>query len=427
MSDSMLQPSSISSFAQQLGAVTERRALLRELSVLINERRRAAVLAVNIPQQTDAPTRDDIVRRIRPYVRLDDLMCLLEDGNLIVVLRDLGDKASAIGAAQRLFQRCALLQSIGVSADDAFVSFGIVMLPSDLSQPENVVQRAEQAARYASRTHARWVCWSNGPDDVDSVVLTREDTLATEVIQGLERDEFELYYQPQLEMGSGRLRGMEALIRWRRGNTIVPPGDFIPAIEAAGLSAALGSWVLRKACQQISAWRAAGLHCPRVAVNLSAAQLQGDLVDIVWHMLAEYQTEANQLEIELTESTEIAHPEEALAITGQLAEMGISFSLDDFGTGYSSFVRLKAAPFQAVKIERQFVANMMTDAYDMEMIRAVIEFGRKVNIATIAEGVETQEQYDILRDMGCDAWQGFLCSRPMPLADATAFLRTARV
>ena len=396
--------------------------MLRELSVLVSERRRAAVLAMHIPPEAAASTRDEIVRRIRPFVRLDDLMCLLEDGNLVVLLRDIGDKANAIGAAQRLFQRCAILQSLGTPDAEAFVSFGIVMLPSDITEPESVVQRAQQAARYASRTHARWVCWSDGPEDFDSVVLSREDTLATEVIQGLDRGEFELYYQPQLEMSTGRLRGMEALIRWQRGDTLVLPGEFIPAVEAAGLSAALGSWVLRQACKQLSEWRAQGVHCPRVAVNLSAAQLQSDLVDIVWHMLAEYQIEPNRLEIELTESAEIAHPEEALLVTNQLAEMGISFSLDDFGTGYSSFVRLKAAPFQAVKIERQFVAGMLTDPYDLEMLRAVIDFGRKVNIQTIAEGVETVEQRDILLNMGCDAWQGYLCSRPMSLQASTRFL-----
>jgi EAL domain-containing protein (putative c-di-GMP-specific phosphodiesterase class I) len=377
---------------------------------------------MHIPQEAAASTRDEIVRRIRPFVRLDDLMCLLEDGNLVVLLRDIGEKANAIGAAQRLFQRCAVLQSLGTPDANAFVSFGIVMLPSDITEPEAVVQRAQQAARYASRTHARWVCWSDGPEDFDSVVLSREDTLATEVIQGLDRGEFELYYQPQLEMSTGRLRGMEALIRWQRGDTLVLPSEFIPAVEAAGLSAALGSWVLRQACKQLSEWRAQGVHCPRVAVNLSAAQLQSDLVDIVWHMLAEYQIEPNQLEIELTESAEIAHPEEALLVTNQLAEMGISFSLDDFGTGYSSFVRLKAAPFQAVKIERQFVAGMLSDPYDLEMLRAVIDFGRKVNIQTIAEGVETVEQREILLKMGCDAWQGYLCSRPMSLQDSTRFL-----
>lgn len=399
--------------------------MLRELSVLVSERRRAAVLALHIPQEAVPSTRDEIVRRIRPFVRLDDLMCLLEDGNLVVLLRDIGDKANAIGAAQRLFQRCAILQSIGKPENDSFVSFGIVMLPSDITEPETVVQRAQQAARYASRTHARWVCWSDGPEDFDSLVLSREDTLATEVIQGLDRGEFELYYQPQLEMSTGVLRGMEALIRWQRGDTLVLPGEFIPAVEAAGLSAALGSWVLRQACKQLSDWRAQGVYCPRVAVNLSAAQLQTDLVDIVWHMLAEYQIEPNQLEIELTESAEIAHPEEARVVTNQLAEMGISFSLDDFGTGYSSFVRLKSAPFQAVKIERQFVAGMLTDPYDLEMLRAVIDFGRNVNIQTIAEGVETTEQRDILLSMGCDAWQGYLCSRPMPLEASTRFLLAA--
>jgi EAL domain-containing protein (putative c-di-GMP-specific phosphodiesterase class I) len=381
---------------------------------------------MNLPGHTAVATREDLLRRIRPFVRLDDLMGLMEDGSLVVLLRDIGEKANAIGAAQRLFQRCELMQMLGRSESDAFVSFGIVMLPSDIEDPNVVLSRARQAARYASRTRARWVCWSDGPEEFDSTVLSREDTLATEVIQGLERGEFELFYQPQLEMLDGRLRGMEALIRWKRGGEIILPGDFIPAVEGAGLSAALGSWVLRRACRQLAEWREQDVACPRIAINMSAAQLQRDLIDIVWHVLAEYQIKPDQLEIELTESSEIQHPEEALQITTQLAEMGIGFSLDDFGTGYSSFLRLKAAPFNAVKIERQFVAGMLTDNYDREILNAMIDFSRKVGIKTIAEGVETTEQLHTLRDMGCDAWQGFLCARPMPVDAATQFLVTGR-
>ncbi|WP_345247899.1 GGDEF domain-containing phosphodiesterase [Pigmentiphaga soli] len=422
----MLSSPGMSSFAQQLGAITERRVLLRELSELISTRRRAAVLVMNIPGHSGTPNRDELVRRIRPFIRLDDMMGLMDDGSLVVLLRNIGEKANAIGAAQRLFQRCELLQIIGRSDCEGFVSFGIVMLPSDIEDAGAVLSRARKAARYASRTRARWVCWSDGPEDLDSALLSREDTLATEVIQGLERGEFELFYQPQLEMRDGRLRGLEALIRWRRGDALVLPATFIPSVESAGLSAALGSWVLRRACRQLADWRQ-GVVCPRIAVNMSAVQLQGDLVDLVWHILAEYQVRPDQIEIELTESSEVVHPEEAFKITRQLAEMGIGFSLDDFGTGYSSFLRLKSAPFHAVKIERQFVAGMLDDNYDREMLRAVIDFGRKVGIQTIAEGVETPQQLQALRAMGCDAWQGFLCSPPMDVESATRFLQAARI
>lgn len=396
---------------------------MRELAILISARRRASVLALSLPAESSPAARDEIVRRIRPFVRVDDFICLLEDGDLAVILRDVGDKANAIGAAQRLFERCELLQRFTAGRGGLLVAFGIVMLPSEQNDAASVWRRAQLAARYACRTQARWVCWSDGQENVEAAVLSREDTLAGEILQGLDRGEFELHYQPQLGMRDSGLRGVEALARWRRADRVVMPNEFIPVVETAGLSAAFGSWVLGEACRQTAAWQAEGLHVPRMAVNVSARQLRGDLVDIVSHMLAIHRLEPDRLEIELTESAEMSDPDEAIAVTEKLARLGISFSLDDFGTGYSSFIRLKSGPFQAVKIERQFVASMLTDTFDREMLRAIIHFGQRVGLQTIAEGVETQEQLRALRDMGCQAWQGYLCSRPLPAVEAGAFLR----
>lgn len=410
---------------RQFANVSERAMLLRELGVLIGERRRAAVMALALPSDAAPHQRDEILGKIRRFIRADDLLCMLDDTSLIIVLRDVNDKSGAIGAAQRLFQRSSLLQILGASQGSSLAAFGIVMLPSDLPQPSNVLLRAQQAARYALRTRARWVCWNDGPEDLDGRLMSREDTLVTEVMQGLDRGEFELFYQPQLEMRTGRVRGVEALVRWHRKGTMVMPNDFVPEVEAAGLSSALGMWVLRRACQQLAEWREEGVFCAQVAVNLSAAQLQGDLAASVGQILEEYGIEPGRLEIELTESAEIPDPEEAGAITRRLGEMGVGFSLDDFGSGYSNFLRLRSAQFAAVKLDRQFVAGMLDNTYDKEMLRTVIQFCRSVDIQTIAEGVETPQQLEALRHLGCDAWQGFLCSPPMGADAVTDFLRHA--
>ncbi|MPS28537.1 MAG: GGDEF domain-containing protein [Alcaligenaceae bacterium] len=410
---------------RQFANVSERAMLLRELGVLIGERRRAAVMALALPSDAAPSQRDEILEKIRRFIRQDDLLCMLDDASLIIVLRDVNDKSGAIGAAQRLFQRSSLLQILGASQGSSLAAFGIVMLPSSLPQPSNVLLRAQQAARYALRTRARWVCWNDGPEDLDGRLMSREDSLVTEVLQGLDRDEFELFYQPQLEMRSGRVRGLEALVRWHRKGTLVMPNDFVPEVEAAGLSSALGMWVLRRACQQLAQWRDEGVSCAQVAVNLSAAQLQGDLAESVGKILEEYGVEPGRLEIELTESAEIPDPEEAGTITRRLGEAGVGFSLDDFGSGYSNFLRLRSAQFAAVKLDRQFVAGMLDNTYDKEMLRTVIQFCRSVDIQTIAEGVETPQQLEALRQLGCDAWQGFLCSPPMDSDAVTAFLRLA--
>ncbi len=411
-----------SSVAQQLSAVTEHAFLLRELSALIAGREHAAVLAIAAPQLLESVRLDEIVWRIRPLVRSDDLICLLDDGSLVILLRDVADKANAIGAAQRLFQRCAAVQTAGLAEGGSALSFGIVMLPCDMRQASSVLLQAQQAARYAARTHARWVCWSDGQDATEGAVLSREDDRAVHAIQSLDRGEFELFYQPQLDMKSGALRGLEALARWRRDGQLIMPSIFVPEIEAAGLSSALGAWVLREACRQIAEWREHDVACPRIAINLSASQLRGDLVDVVKGALSQYDVAPNALEIEVTESAEISHPEEALAVSRELAALGVTFSLDDFGSGYSNFLRLRSAPFAAVKLERRFVEGVMHNDYDREMLTTVIDFCRRVGIQTIAEGIESQGQLDLLRAMGCNAWQGYLCSVPMSSAATTQFL-----
>ncbi len=159
-----------------------------------------------------------------------------------------------------------------------------------------------------------------------------------------------------------------------------------------------------------------------MAVNLSAGQLQADLPDTVAELLDEYAVEPGRLEIELTESAQISRPEEAASIARRLSDMGVSFSLDDFGSGYSNFMRLRSAPFGAVKLDRQFVAGMLENHYDKEMLRTVIQFCHNVDIQTIAEGVETADQLQALRELGCDAWQGFLCAPPMASEAAAHFL-----
>ena len=244
--------------SREFAAVGGRATLLRELAALIAERRRAAVLALALPADAAPPVRNEILGRIRCFIRQDDLLCVLDATSLVIVLRDVNDRSGAIGAAQRLFQRSSLLQILGASRGGAMAAFGIVMLPSDIPQASSVLLRAQQAARYALRTRARWVCWSDGPEDLDSRLLSREDTLVTDVMQGIDRGEFELFYQPQLEMDTGRVRGLEALLRWHRKGDLVMPNDFVPEVEAAGLSTLLGSWVLRRACEQLARWRDEG-------------------------------------------------------------------------------------------------------------------------------------------------------------------------
>jgi len=248
--------------------------------------------------------------------------------------------------------------------------------------------------------------------------------LRNELRQALERDEFVLHYQPQIDLYSGRLVGVEALIRWnspQRG--LVAPGVFIPLAEESGLIIPIGDWVLREACRQVAEWRSSGACTElRVAVNVSAVQfLRGNVEDSVLAALEGAGLEPEALELELTESVLVSEP--VLKVVHRLKGLGIGFSLDDFGTGYSSLSYLQRFPIDRLKIDRSFVRDMAADVEDAELVRAIIQMARALNLKTIAEGIEDEVTAKHLRLHHCDEGQGFHFAKPLPETELVEFLR----
>jgi EAL domain-containing protein (putative c-di-GMP-specific phosphodiesterase class I) len=243
--------------------------------------------------------------------------------------------------------------------------------------------------------------------------------------RAMEREEFALYYQPQVDIKSGRVIGVEALLRWNHPERgLVLPNEFIPLLEENNLIIPIGEWVLRTACAQNSAWLAAGLPPLRMAVNLSARQFhQSGLAAMVNQALQDAGLAPERLELEITESILIQDVQATITTLHQLHALGIQISIDDFGTGYSSLSYLKRLPISKIKIDRSFVRDICTDPDDGAIAHAVISLGHSLKMQVIAEGVETGEQLEHLRAQGCDEIQGYYFSRPLP---AEAFAQLVR-
>jgi len=235
----------------------------------------------------------------------------------------------------------------------------------------------------------------------------------------LERQEFVLHYQPQIDIKSGRVIGMEALVRWQDPvQGLVPPDQFIPLAEETGLIVPIGEWVLREACKQGKAWRDAGAADLRMAVNISARQFwRGNLLETVESVLQEVGADASMLELELTESVLMRHEAETVELLDQLSRRGITVSIDDFGTGYSSLSYLKRFPINKLKIDRSFVRDIQDDADDAAIVTAIVAMARGLKLRVIAEGVETPGQLAYLKSIGCDEIQGYLISKPKLAVD----------
>jgi len=245
--------------------------------------------------------------------------------------------------------------------------------------------------------------------------------------QALDNHEFVLYYQPEVELESRRIAGLEALIRWRHPERgIIPPNDFIPLAEESGLILPIGDWGLSEACRQIQTWCSENPECaaPRVCVNLSARQFAREgLADHVEALMRQTGVSSRQLGLEMTESSLISDAATASQVLSSLRRLGVSLLMDDFGTGYSSLNHLHSLPFDVLKIDRSFVMRLSEGDQPLQIVRTIVELARVLGMDVVAEGIETREQYDLLRQLGCRFGQGYLFSRPVPAETVSEMLR----
>ncbi|MCP4394776.1 MAG: EAL domain-containing protein [Alphaproteobacteria bacterium] len=299
---------------------------------------------------------------------------------------------------------------------------GISMFPKDSEHVEKLVNYADMAmCRAVETTKNSYHFYSHemSSDNENRLSLERD------MHKALINEEFLLYYQPQFDLRAGSIIGWEALVRWKHPTRgMIPPGVFIPVAEDSGLITPLGDWVLEEALKQLVRWNDEGLEKMTVAVNLSAAQFQqDDLAHAIKHKLAKYDIPPNFLELELTESV-IMNDAKASQTLKQLSDIGIQIAIDDFGTGYSSLNYLKRFPVDRLKIDQSFVREMTVDYDDAEIARAIINLGHGLGLEVVSEGVETEEQLEMLFEQGCDVIQGFLLGKPMPPDMIPGYLRS---
>ena len=302
------------------------------------------------------------------------------------------------------------------------VSIGIALFPKDDASGERLVKGAD-AAMYRAKERGRNRYAFFAPEMNERV----ESQLLIEAAlrRALKNAEFRLHYQPRISAASGRMVGVEALLRWAHPQWgLVEPARFIPALEESGLIVPVGDWVLAEACRQAAAWCDAGLEPLRVSVNLSSRQFRSEtLAGAVGQALRASGLAPAQLEVELTESILMENTEQAMAVMGSLKALGIAISIDDFGTGYSSLGYLKRFPIDSLKIDRAFVRDLATSPKDAAIIDAIAALARSLGIGLVAEGVEDAYQAEFLRARYCTELQGHLFGRPVPPEGIAEFLR----
>jgi diguanylate cyclase (GGDEF)-like protein/PAS domain S-box-containing protein len=354
-----------------------------------------------------------IAERLRASVRLSDTVARFGGDEFAVLLEELEDADEATVIAGRLGQTVAAPVNLGGYEVFTSASIGIALCSSGLERPEYLLRNADVAMYRAKGNGAS--SYEVFDRTMHAQAMARLQ-LETDLRRALTRGEFRLRYQPIVSLKTGRITGVEALVRWDHPNRgLTSPGEFIPVAEETGLIIPLGAWVLGEACRQLAAWRREFRHA-RIAlsVNLSAKQFgQADLVERIRGALRDAGLDPRHLKLEITESAVIDNAGGAGAMLAQLKELGIQVQMDDFGTGYSSLSSLHSLPLDGLKIDRSFVSRMPENQATRQMVRTIALLARGLDLAVIAEGVETADQLDEVRAMGCDYAQGYLISPPL--------------
>ena len=367
----------------------------------------------------------EVAYRLAGVARSTDTVARLGGDEFLFIMDRLSRREDAVQIVRRAVE--ALSQPIRIGDVDihASASIGIAMFPVDGKGVETLLANAD-AAMYCAKQRGRnnIQCYTSGMNAITQDKVKLESDLHA----ALTLKQLELHFQPKIETASGAIYGAEALVRWRHPERgLIPPGDFIPLAEACGLIDKIGAWVVHEACRQARAWQQQGLPSLRVAVNLSALQFRnGNLQQMISDALRAADLEPRFLEVEITESALMSDPEESVKILEQLSRMGVVVSVDDFGTGYSSMAYLRRFPIDKLKIDRTFIGELMSRADDASIVRAIVSLAHNLRLKVVAEGVETNEQLELLRSLGCDQYQGFCFSPAVPAPQFAELLVASR-
>ena len=364
-----------------------------------------------------------IARRLESCLRPGDTIARLGGDEFTVLLEDIGDGTFVTQVAERI--QSELSAPFSLTGREVFttVSMGIAMSSTEYERPEDILRDADTAMyRAKGMGKARHELFDSGMHSQALKLLQLE----TDLRRALERKEFMVVYQPIMSLETGKLCGFEALIRWphpERG--LISPIDFIPLAEETGMIVQIGEWVLREACEQMHKWQVVFPTEPPtfMCVNLSVKQFsQQDLIEKVAAILQETKLAPTSLKLEITESAVMENVDTATKMLKELRELGVQLAMDDFGTGYSSLSNLHRFPINTLKIDRSFITRMVENNENAEIVRTISGLAQNLGMDVVAEGVETREQLNILRALGCKYGQGYFFSKPLDTQSAEAFI-----
>ncbi|MFA5529420.1 MAG: EAL domain-containing protein [Thiohalomonadaceae bacterium] len=362
-----------------------------------------------------------VAERLTHCVRREDTVSRQGGDEFLLLLCQIGTPNDVAQVALKILDELAKPCVIADTEVQVTASIGIAMFPEDGLEPEILVRNADTAMYYAKeRGRNNFQFFVTDLNRRVSERLGLENALR----RAIDLAEFELHYQPQVNVRTGRVEGVEALLRWRRDDRLVPPAEFVGVAEESGLIVPIGEWVVREACRQGTAWLHAGMPPTRIAINLSAVQFnQRDAFERLRDIISQACVKPSNVEVELTENTFMQEAENNLLTLNALKETGVGLAIDDFGTGYSNLNYLRRFPVDRIKVDQTFVRDLPSDPIDRAVIEAIIALAKSLNVDVVAEGVETEEERKLLEERDCEVFQGYIFSPPLPAHEMTEWWR----
>jgi diguanylate cyclase (GGDEF)-like protein/PAS domain S-box-containing protein len=355
-----------------------------------------------------------VAERLRQCVRHQDTVARMGGDEFVILLTDVDEFSGASAVARKVLQVMSKPMKLLKHEIIITPSIGITLAPHDSLNADILLKNADLAmyrAKYSGRNNYQFFTQEMNSKIFENLLIE------SELRKALEQDQLLLHFQPQIEIESGKMIGIEALLRWNHPEKgLIPPGNFIPVAEETGLIISLGEWVLSTACRNVRSMEKSGLPPIKLAVNLSARQFKDpNLIDMIQNVLDKSGFKPIQLELEITETMLMENLDYAIEVLKQIQALGISLSIDDFGTGYSSLSYLKRLPINSLKVDKSFITDIPQDRDDMEITSAIIAMAHKLNLEVVAEGIETNAQWGFLKKNKCDIGQGYLFSEPLTM------------